>query len=145
MRPGQVMDELVVAALGPLEDLELHRQAVALAERADRDAGDAEPEVAGGQDLLHGHGSEEGVEAVEDAEVLVLFAHRAQDRLHDALVRSSCCRSRHRHARANAAPPPSARGAEAGGERPRVAAAPPRGVRATVAGAAPAEAGRRSP
>src|SRR3954453_5435601 len=41
----EVGDELVVAALGPLEDVELHREAGALAEGADVEAGDADLEV----------------------------------------------------------------------------------------------------
>ena len=56
---GEVVGELVVAALGPLEDVELHREAVAFMERADREAGDAEPEVVIGEDAAGcgwGHG-----------------------------------------------------------------------------------------
>src|SRR5215204_867054 len=83
---GEVVDELVVAALGPLEDVELHRQPRALTERADREAGDADLEVVVAEDWAGwGHGSEEGVDAVEDAEVLVLLPHRAQDGVDDVV------------------------------------------------------------
>src|SRR5215212_6995270 len=58
----QVVDELVVAALGPLEDVELHRESGALAEGADVEAGDAHLEVVIAEDGAAGlgHGSEEG-------------------------------------------------------------------------------------
>src|SRR4051794_20472779 len=78
---GEVVDELVVAALGPLEDVELHRQPRALAERADVDPGDADLEVVIAEDGALGHGSEKGVDAVEGAEVLVLLAEGAQHRV----------------------------------------------------------------